>query len=227
MSDQSNPLLQWAQNHTAGPGLWRWTHYFDIYHRHFEKFRGRPVNVAEVGVYSGGGLSLWRDYFGPLCNVYGVDIQPACKKFENDWCKIFIGDQEDRGFWKTFREAVPKLDILVDDGGHSPAQQLVTMEEMLPHLAPGGVYVCEDLLNDRNMEFGMKVGLLGSDLHENVDIHATDMLAMGLTPFQRMVHSVHVYPHIAVIEKWVEAPARFEAPGYGSEWIHIDPEWKP
>jgi hypothetical protein len=70
---------------------------------------------------------------------------------------------------------------------------------MLPHLSPGGVYVCEDILGEDN-QFAAYIGRLGCYLHPNVDIHATDMLAMGLTDFQRMVHSVHVYPHVEVIE---------------------------
>ena len=220
-----NPLREYFENHTTGPGIWRWDHYWDVFHRHFAKFRGQPVNICEVGVYSGGGLGLWRDYFGPQCHVYGVDIQPACRKFANDWCDILIGDQEDRAFWKEFKAAVPRLDILIDDGGHTPDQQFVTLDEMLPHLSPGGVYVCEDIYDVTN-PFAEYIGKLGCDLQPNVDIHATDMLAMGLTDFQRMVNSVHVYPHVAVIEKWLEAPVRFEGPGNGSEWIHTTPEWK-
>jgi hypothetical protein len=38
-----NPLRQYFDNNTEGPGIWKWTHYFDIYHRHFERFIGRDV----------------------------------------------------------------------------------------------------------------------------------------------------------------------------------------
>lgn len=220
-----NPLVQWLNHHTTGTGVWKWRHYLDIYHRHFEKFRGKEVHIAEVGIYSGGSLQMWRDYLGPNCHVYGIDIQSICRKFENEWCKIFIGDQADREFWKAFRDQVPKLDILIDDGGHTPEQQRVTMEEILPHIVPGGVYVCEDILGDENA-FAAHVADLSMGLHENVDIKATDMLAMGLSEFQRNVYSIHLYPHVAVIEKWENPPARFEAPGYGSEWIWTDPAWK-
>lgn len=226
MPDPSNPLWQWAQNHKTGPGLWRWTHYWDIFHRHLQKFRGRPVSIAEIGVYSGGGLLLWHDYFGPSCTVYGVDIQPQCRKFEREWCKVFIGNQGDREFWKNFKQQVPRLDILIDDGSHDAGHQAITLEEMLPHLQPGGVYLCEDLLNDRNAAFGQRIGEMTTELHPNVDIKAYDMLAMGLSDFQRMVDSIHVYAHVAVIERREVQPVRFESPGMGSEWINFDPEWK-
>jgi hypothetical protein len=222
-----NSLKDWFYAHTTGPGIWKWDHYLDVYDKYFSKFRGREVHVCEVGIYSGGSLDMWREYFGPSCTVYGVDIQPACLKFERDWCKIHIGNQGDREFWKNFKQQVPRLDILIDDGSHDPNHQILTMHEILPHLSPGGVYICEDVLNDRNAAFGLKASAMAAELHENVDIHATDMLAMGLTERQKMVHSVHVYPHVVVVEKWDEPPARFEAPGYGSEWIWQDPGWKP
>jgi len=61
-----------------------------------------------------------------------------------------IGDQADRRFWKRFKQEHPRIDVLIDDGGHEPEQQLVTLEEMLPHLRPGGVYICEDVHGERN-----------------------------------------------------------------------------
>ena len=53
--------------------------------------------------------------------------------------KVFIGDQADRKFWSQFRREVPILDLVIDDGGHEPEQQIVSLEELLPHLRPGGV----------------------------------------------------------------------------------------
>jgi hypothetical protein len=221
----SNPLEDYFNAHTTGPGIWKWRHYFEIYDRHLSKFRGTAVDVAEVGIYSGGSLGMWRDYFGQGCTVHGIDIQPACARYENDWTKVYIGDQGEPRFWDWFKTLVPKLDVLIDDGGHTPGQQSVTLDKILPHLSPGGVYICEDILGKDN-PFGDKIGKLSSDLHANVDIHATDMLAMGLTPFQRMVKSINVYAHVAVIEKWDTPPARFEAPAAGTEWICNAPEWK-
>ena len=110
----------------------KWLHYFDLYHRHLQKFIDRPVTVVEVGVYSGGSMPMWRHYFGEHCRVHGVDIQEECKMYEDAHTTIHIGDQADRAFWKRFRESVPAVDVLIDDGGHQPEQQMVTLEEMLP-----------------------------------------------------------------------------------------------
>ena len=46
--------------------------------RDFKKFIGCEVHVVEVGIYSGGSLAMWRDYFGSKCHVYGIDIAEEC-----------------------------------------------------------------------------------------------------------------------------------------------------
>jgi hypothetical protein len=102
-ADSPNPLRAFFDSRKTGRGIWKWLHYFDIYHNHFGKFVGGRVNVLEIGVYSGGSLEMWKHYFGPECHIYGVDIEESCKCYENDYTEIFVGDQEDRDFWKTFR----------------------------------------------------------------------------------------------------------------------------
>lgn len=114
----TNPLEAYFNSHTSGRGIWKWTHYLDIYHRHFQRFIGKQVHILEVGVYSGGSLDMWKEYFGPKCQVYGIDIREECKALETESIKIFIGDQANRDFWTRFRKEVPVLDILIDDGGH-------------------------------------------------------------------------------------------------------------
>jgi len=65
-------------------------HYLNIYDHHFCKFRGQEVNVLEIGIYSGGSLEMWERYFGTKANIYGVDINAACRIYETDRIKIFI-----------------------------------------------------------------------------------------------------------------------------------------
>ena len=56
------PLRTYFEGNVEGPGIYKWTHYFEIYERHFARFRGKAVHVAEVGVYSGGSLRMWKWY---------------------------------------------------------------------------------------------------------------------------------------------------------------------
>ena len=126
----------------------KWYWYFDVYERHFRRFRGKDVNILEIGVQNGGSTKMWKHYFeyqNANVNIYGVDINPKCKEIECDNIKIFIGSQEDRGFWQRIKGQIPKIDILIDDGGHTMRQQIVTFEEMFSHIKHNGIYWCEDL----------------------------------------------------------------------------------
>lgn len=212
-----NSLEAYFDRHTTGPGLWKWQHYFEIYHRYFAKFIGQKPLVVEVGVYSGGSLGMWKKYFGEGCQIGGIDIQPACMAYAKDGCRVYIGDQGNREFWAEFRQHCPHVDIIIDDGSHKPEDQIVTLEEMLPHLAPGGVYLCEDIHNERNA-FAAYLHGLADQLNGWADIYSPHVLAFGATPFQKMVHSIHFYPYIAVIEKHVNPPEKFTAPKHGTEW---------
>src|SRR5690348_10365137 len=146
----TNPLWDYFQNHKTGRGIWKWEHYFEIYNRHLSRFVGRSPSVLEIGIYSGGSLEMWRSYFGQGSHIYGVDIEPACKCYASDDISILIGDQGDSAFWSTCKRQFNGFDIVIDDGGHTVAQQQVTLEELLPFVRPGGVYVCEDIHGDFN-----------------------------------------------------------------------------
>jgi hypothetical protein len=214
----STPLETYFDRITEGPGIWKWRHYFDIYHRHFQRFINRPVVVVEVGVYSGGSLGMWQTYFGPQCEIHGVDIEPACRVYARPQVTIHIGDQADRAFWRDFRQAVPHVDILVDDGGHVPEQQMVTLEEMLPHLAAGGVYLCEDIHGIHN-QFAQWVYVLADRLNATDHI-SHDRTAPQHRPssFQAQIDSVHLYPYVAVIEKRCRPLDVLSAPRHGTQW---------
>lgn len=211
-----NTLWEYFQNHQEGPGIWKWEHYFDIYQRHFAKFVGQKVNVLEIGIYSGGSLEMWRSYFGDNCHIYGVDIEKACKKYENDHVSVFIGDQADRSFWNTFINSVEGIDILIDDGGHAPEQQQITLEEMLPHLRPGGVYLCEDIHGSFN-RFSTFATALVNELN-SVNRIPGSLLANSVTQFQSAIHSIYFYPYVVVIEKHLISPSKLSAPKHGTEW---------
>lgn len=215
-SIRSNPIRDIFHSHTGGPGIWKWEHYFDVYHRHFHGFIDRTVHILEIGVYSGGSLGMWKKYFGEKCEVIGVDIEPACKVYENAHTRIIIGDQQDRTFWRRVREEVPQIDIIIDDGGHTPKQQQVTLEELLPHLSPGGVYLCEDILGDRN-EFSAFASSLVEELN-CADLVSGGQSRIRPSALQKAVHSVHFYPFALVIEKNQACPHEFTAPRRGSVW---------
>ncbi len=211
-------LEEYFQSRREGRGIWKWSHYFEIYDRHLAKFVDRDVHLAEVGVYSGGSLEMWRHYFGERCHVTGIDIQPACLSYADAHTTIVIGDQADPAFWKRFREGGTRtVDVLIDDGGHSYDQQRVTLQEMLPYLSPGGVYICEDI-HGRDNEFARYAQTLAGELNAFTPAPPQDGLITTATPFQSSVASMHFYPFALVIEKTCSPRSSFAAPKRGTQW---------
>jgi hypothetical protein len=216
-----NPLMNYFVTHNTGAGIWKWLHYFDVYHRHLQRFRGRRLNVLEIGIYSGGSLAMWREYFGPGATIYGVDIEPACKAYENDWTRVFIGDQGDRKFWRLFKAQAPAMDVIIDDAGHEPNQQIISLEELLPSMKEGGVYICEDIHGTRNKFASFVYGLAdrlnsgtaAGDLDDAE--HRLSIKAMGV---QCLIQGISLYPFIAVLERTSGRVSEFVAPKHGTEW---------
>jgi hypothetical protein len=219
---EPNPLLDYFNAHNDGNGIHKWRHYFEVYHRHFRKFIGRPVNIVEIGIFSGGSLRMWQEYFGSQCHIYGVDIEAECKAYANDRITVLIGDQSDRNFWRNFLKDAPPIDIVIDDGGHTPHQQIVTIEELFPKVKAGGVYVCEDIHGDPN-RFAQYVAGLTQNMHavKNYNDAAIDpemSIMTDTSPFQSVVHSIHVYPFIVAIEKWEKPIGKLTAARHGTQW---------
>lgn len=215
-TSSDNPIREYFTKHTTGHGIWKWDHYLDIYHRHLGKFVDREVHITEIGVYSGGSLEMWKSYFGGGCRVYGIDIVDACRAYENCYTRIFIGDQADRGFWRAFRQSVPAVDIVVDDGGHGPEQQRVTLEEILPHIRPGGVYICEDI-HGITSSFAAYVYGLADRLNE-WDAGWGDQLVSRSNDVQASIASVHLYPFAVVVEMNATRRPVLISRRQGTEW---------
>lgn len=147
-ADAANPLVEWWDLHREGLNTVKMANYFDVYHRHLHHFRGRPTHILEVGVASGGSLQMWKAYFGPQLRLTAVDCCPFSGmrgELEDHRTSIWIGDQADPDFWRELVQSVPPPDIVVDDGGHIGSMQLAMFQSLWPHVAPGGVYIVEDI----------------------------------------------------------------------------------
>jgi hypothetical protein len=220
--EPGNPLQAYFDTRHEGPGIWKWRHYFEIYDRHLGTFRGKAPIIAEIGIYSGGSLPMWMDYFGPGTQVHGIDIEPACNVHAGPGIHVHIGDQSDRAFWAGFRKVAPKVDILIDDGGHEPEQQSVSLEEMLAHIAPGGVYICEDVHGAHNPFTRMVAGLASEMNAMEGFVAAPDdperRLSVALRGAARRIKSVAFYPFMIVIELNDGERGELVAPKHGTIW---------
>lgn len=191
----------------------KWNHYFDIYERHFQKFRNKEIVILEIGVSQGGSLQMWKEYFGDKAKIYGIDIDPRCKELEEENIQIFIGSQSDRKFLREVKNSIPKIDLLIDDGGHSMKQQIVSYEELFSHVKDDGTYLCEDIHTSYWLKWGGGYKRRNTFIEysknfiDYLNAFHSEQRSLKVNSFTKSVDSIHYYDSIVVIEKRkVEAP---------------------
>ncbi len=198
----------------------KWKHYFEIYDRHFARFRDREITLLEIGVAGGGSLEIWRRYFGPRARIVGLDVNPDCKRFESPGTKVFIGSQNDDSFLQNLAAEIGPIDILIDDGSHHFEHQLTTFRALFKHVREDGLYVCEDMCTSYwAEEFGggvRKPGTYIEFVKELIDEMNAWFWREGIDTepgaFARSVHGMHFYPTLVVIERRaMERPAHTPA----------------
>ena len=204
--NQTNPLKDYFYSNQKNI-IHKWDHYFDIYHKHFKEYIGRECVVLEIGISNGGSLQMWKDYFGEKAVIYGVDIDPKCKEFEEDNIEIFIGSQSDREFLRDLKLNIPKVDILIDDGGHAMDQQLTTFDELFDHINYGGLYLCEDTHTSYWEEFGGGLRKSGTFIEFTKTLidklhgwHHRD-LHSDFSDLTQNMNSLHFYDSIFIVQR--------------------------
>ena len=185
--------------------LSKWWHYFEIYDRHFSKYRNKDIVILEIGVLNGGSLRMWKEYFGPGAKIYGIDINPACKQLETDGVEIFIGSQTDAAFLNQVKEKIGKVDVLIDDGGHTMDQQITSFEHLYSSVKDDGVYLCEDLHTSYWYPWGGGLNRPGTFIEMSKNLvdklnhwHCKDV---SRDHFCDHTYSMHYYDSVLVIEK--------------------------
>ncbi len=102
------------------------------------------LTVLEVGVYEGGSVRMWEQYF-PNAQVIGVDINPAAATHATDRIKIEIANQSDVSDLVTLATKHGPFDLVVDDGSHIWDHQITTFQWLFPYVRPGRYYILEDI----------------------------------------------------------------------------------
>tara|TARA_Y100001970_G_scaffold200245_1_gene243525 strand:+ start:10564 stop:11370 length:807 start_codon:yes stop_codon:yes gene_type:complete len=131
----------------------KYSKYFKIYEELFTSYKDRPITFVEIGVYNGGSLEIWKKFFNKESRIIGIDINPECKKLEEQGFEIFIGDQSKANFWEDFFKKVGKVDIILDDGGHKNDQQIITLVNCIKNINNGGLLAVEDTHTSYLKEF--------------------------------------------------------------------------
>ena len=222
IKSEPNDLENYFYNNKNNRLVSKWFHYFDIYERYFSRYRNQPVSILEIGIYHGGSLQMWKDYFGDKVKVYGIDIDPKCKAFEEENISIFIGSQSDREFLRELKTQIPPVDIILDDGGHTMEQQRVSFEELFDHVKEDGIYICEDTHTSYWPDHGGGYRRRGTFVEYSKNLieclNIWHIKRCKVDDFSRSLYSISFYDSIIVFEK---------RPREKPEYLEIGvPSWK-
>ena len=186
--------------------LHKWVHYFDIYERHLERFRGRSPVMLEIGVMGGGSLAMWKSYLGTGAKLVGLDIDPNCKRHEGVDIEVVIGSQDDPMVLQSIMDRYPDIDVILDDGSHMSPHMIASFEAMYGHVSPYGVYIVEDTHTNYWPEYGGAVK--GSDTFMEFTKDKLDEInafhtrgAIPVSQFAKTTDSISIYDSVVVFEK--------------------------
>lgn len=103
---------------------------------------------SNMGVHGRPGASLrgWRDFF-PNAMIYGADVDQRILFSESRITTYFVDQCRAETFdllWKNFPK--PGFDLFIDDGLHTFDAAVLTIENSIAMVRPGGFYVIEDVL---------------------------------------------------------------------------------
>jgi hypothetical protein len=145
------PLPLWRLFYMFGsdkhaPG---WHSYGHTYGTLFRRWKYRPVKLLEIGIGgyrdSLGGRSLlaWQAFF-PFGTIVAGDIVPK-QELAGHRRRIVQLDQSSSADLDVLCKQEAPFDIIIDDGSHFNAHQILTFQRLWGALNDGGVYVVEDV----------------------------------------------------------------------------------
>jgi hypothetical protein len=146
-ASQDEPDNELFRIFSSDTNVHKWHHYFDLYDRYFGKYRDRPIRMLEIGVFRGGSLRMWKEYFHPDSTIVGIDIDKSCAAHEIADRRVFvrIGSQADPNFLAEVNGEFGPFDIILDDGSHKTHHQIISFGALFRDaLKDGGCYMVED-----------------------------------------------------------------------------------
>jgi len=119
--------------------------YLENYSRYFSQIKVNKLVLLELGVFKGGSLKLWKEYFK---NGHIVGFDKKLKEdFTDERIIAYEGNQDDTELLSNIakKEAPNGFDIIIDDCSHIGELTKISFWHLFEkHLKPGGIYVIED-----------------------------------------------------------------------------------
>jgi len=120
--------------------------YTSVYEELLRPLLDQDVRLLELGVFKGGSLLLWRDYFARGL-ISGLDLNTPALDDPSGRIKLFAGRQDDVELLdRIAAEVAPDgFDVIIDDCAHLGTVAETSFWHLFRrHLKPGGIYVVED-----------------------------------------------------------------------------------
>jgi hypothetical protein len=121
-------------------------HYLRNYEDLFADLRNTEIKLLELGVYRGGSLRMWRDFFQRGV-IVGLDMHDVPVDDPTGRIRTYQGVQQDTALLdRIARELAPNgFDIIIDDCAHIGVLARASFWHLFDHhLKSGGFYVIED-----------------------------------------------------------------------------------
>lgn len=134
--------------------------YQDVYSRILSHLRMASLRILEVGIgvndpqapsgmgihhQPGASLVGWAHYFTGA-QVHGADIDRRVLIDTSLYTTHWVDQRDVLSLSALALEVGSPIDVIVDDGLHTPEANGLTIMALLPYLAPEGVFVVEDIL---------------------------------------------------------------------------------
>jgi cephalosporin hydroxylase len=176
-------------------------HLCDRYDKLLSPRRDQVRKVLEIGVRWGAGARMWRDYF-PDAQIWGLDIDPRSKCAEAERIHVVIGDQGNREALQRLATQAPPFDLVIDDGSHHVTDIRTTFWAVFPFMAPGGLYIVEDLWYSYYPEWEPKFQQHPAGRPDRREFDAFVQRHVWQMDHGRgQVASLHFWPSVLVVEK--------------------------
>jgi hypothetical protein len=124
-------------------------------------------NVGSAEGKPGASLRAFRDYL-PNAKIYGADIDRRIL-FQEERIWTFFVDQTDPASFVHLGQSLPaELDLIIDDGLHSPNANVATLTFALPKLKADGWFIVEDISESAVPLWKVVAALLPADYQPHI-----------------------------------------------------------
>lgn len=145
--------LQFDGSRASGKGS-NWHNYTEIYSRYFAHLKDQPIKFLEIGIFEGNGVLMWEQYF-KNAELHFMDITFGYAKYFSNRSQYHLGDQANvQDLLAIMKSTGGDFDIIIDDGGHTMNQQLVSFITLFHFVKSGGMYIIEDLHTSYWKDYG-------------------------------------------------------------------------